>query len=105
MIHTPPVPSSAPHPCKHEADFGILNTAVLEIKDTLRDLKDLLAASAVLEERAEQFRRAITSIETRLRGVEVEMALGKGSSRWMERVVWFVVSGALGALLATVVKG
>lgn len=92
--------SSPPHTCKHEADFGGLNAAILEIKDTLRDLKDLLTSNAVLEEQAVQFRQSLVNIDKRLHKLELDVAHGKGSSRWMERVAWAVMSLALGGLLA-----
>lgn len=44
-----PAPMVPPHPCQHEGDISVLNAALAEIKDTLRDLKDLLASNAALE--------------------------------------------------------
>ena len=35
-------------PCTHEADISLLNTAIVEIKDTLKDLKELLLSNAIL---------------------------------------------------------
>ena len=33
-----PAPMVPPHPCQHEGDISVLNAALAEIKDTLRDL-------------------------------------------------------------------
>ena len=88
------------HPCQHEADFSIFNTAVTEIKDTLKHITDLLTSNAVLEEQAIQFRQQLKAIEGRLHKVEIEVAQNRGSSRWVERVVWLVISAGLGVLLA-----
>lgn len=46
-----PAPMVPPHPCQHEGDISVLNAALAEIKDTLRDLKDLLASNAALRNR------------------------------------------------------
>ena len=81
-------------PCAHEADISLLNTAIVEIKDTLKDLKELLLSNAVLSEQVSHFKENITSI--RLRKLELDVAQGKGSNRWIERVVWCLTSAALG---------
>lgn len=83
-------------PCAHESDISILNAAMLEIKDTLRDMKDLLTSNAVLEEQSVQFRESLLNINIRLRKVELEAAQNKGSNRWLDRVVWCVTAAALG---------
>ena len=81
-------------PCAHEADISLLNTAIVEIKDTLKDLKELLLSNAVLSEQVSHFKENITSIDIRLR-----KAQGKGANRWVERVVWCLTSAALGYYL------
>lgn len=86
-------------PCTHEADISILNAAMLEIKDTLRDMKDLLTSNAVLEEQAVHFRESLINMDIRLRKVELEVAQNKGSNRWLDRVVWCVTAAALGYYL------
>lgn len=83
-------------PCTHEADISILNAAMLEIKDTLRDMKDLLTSNAVLEEQAVHFRESLINMDIRLRKVELDVAQNKGSNRWLDRVVWCVTAAALG---------
>ena len=86
-------------PCTHEADISLLNTAIVEIKDTLKDLKELLLSNAVLSEQVSHFKESITNLDIRLRKLELDVAQGKGSNRWVERVVWCLTSAALGYYL------
>ena len=83
-------------PCAHEADISLLNTAIVEIKDTLKDLKELLLSNAVLSEQVSHFKE---NINIRLRKLELDVAQGKGANRWVERVVWCLTSAALGYYL------
>ena len=83
-------------PCTHEADIGILNAAIIEIKDTLKDLKDLLSSNAVLAEKMSTAQITIANIDTRVRKLELAVAQSKGAGKWVERVVWCLVSAALG---------
>lgn len=93
-----------PHPCQHEGDILVLNTALAEIKDTLRDLKDLLASNAALEEQAIITRNSLKEINERLRSVELEQARSKGNSKWTDRIVWAITSAALGGTVALFLK-
>lgn len=77
-----PTPMVPPHPCQHEGDISVLNAALAEIKDTLRDLKDLLASNAALEEQARS----------------------KGNSKWTDRIVWAITSAALGGAVVLALK-
>lgn len=83
------------HACAHEADIGILNTAIVEIKDTLRNLTDLLTSNAVLEEQAVTTRNRIKELDNRVRELEINSALAKGRNIFTERVVWSLVCAAL----------
>ena len=94
-----PAPMVLPHPCQHEGDISVLNAALAEIKDTLRDLKDLLASNAALEEQAIITRNSLKEINERLRSVELEQARSKGNSKWTDRILWAITSAALGLLL------
>lgn len=94
-----PAPMVPPHPCQHEGDISVLNAALAEIKDTLRDLKDLLASNAALEEQAIITRNSLKEINERLRSVELEQARSKGNSKWTDRILWVITSAALGLLL------
>ena len=85
-------------PCTHEADISLLNTAIVEIKDTLKDLKELLLSNAILSEQVSHF-KDITNIDIRLRKLELDVAQGKGANRWVERVIWCLTSAALGYYL------
>jgi len=91
-------------PCHHETDIGILKATAVEIKDSLARLTALLTSNAVLEEQVMQFRKRLTLIETQLHEVELEIAHAQGSSRWIERVVWAIVTLSLAALLVTTHK-
>ena len=101
---SPPPSLSPPQPliCSHEAELGRLNEAIVEIKDTLKDLKDLLSSNAALTERMDMAKSTILNIDTRLRKLEVSVAQHQGSGKWLERIVWCLVSLALGAFLGGV---
>ncbi len=99
-----PAPMVPPHPCQHEGDISVLNAALAEIKDTLRDLKDLLASNAALEEQAIITRNSLKEINERLRSVELEQAKSKGNSKWTDRIIWAITSAALGGAVALALK-
>ena len=88
-------------PCRYETDIGVLKAAIGEIKDSLAHLTELITSSAVLEEQVIQFRKRLGTIEARLHEVELEIAHNQGSSRWIERVIWGVITLALAGLLVT----
>lgn len=92
------------HTCHHEGDITILNTAILEIKDTLRDMKDLLTSNAVLEEQAVVTRSSLKNHDERLRTVELELAQSKGMNRWIDRIVWAVTAAALSGTVIYAIK-
>ena len=94
-----PERTSPPHPCSHESDFGAINTAIKGIQETLGDLKKILTSNAALEEQAQQFRSQLNNLFERLHTVELEQAASKGASKWVDRVIWCLVSLGLGALL------
>lgn len=87
-------------PCPHAGDLSTLMVTVNEIKATLGRLAEVLASNAVLEEKSTQFRKEINDIYRRLHVVEITVATNSGSSRWVERVIWFLISAALGGMLA-----
>jgi len=90
---------AALHSCSHESDFGAINTAIKAFQETLGDLKKILTSNATLEEQAQQFRSQLNNLFERLHTVELEQAASKGSSKWVDRVIWFLICTALGALL------
>lgn len=85
--------------CSHEAELGRLNEAIVEIKDTLKDLKELLSSNAALTERMDMAKSTIQNIDIRLRKLEVSVAQHHGAGKWLERVVWGIITLALSALL------
>ncbi|MCD7985247.1 MAG: hypothetical protein LUG19_13525 [Desulfovibrio sp.] len=93
------IQSTPRHPCSHESDFGAINAAITGIQETLRDVKELLTSNAALEEQAMQFRSELSNLFDRLHIVELEQATSKGSAKWVDKVIWFILSAGLGALL------
>lgn len=85
--------------CPYAGDLSSLTATVNEIKITLSRLGDILASNAVLEEKSTQFRKDINDIYRRLHVVEITVATYSGSSRWVERVIWLLISTALGGML------
>lgn len=92
-------------PCPHTGDLSTLMVTVNEIKATLGRLAEVLASNAVLEEKSTQFRKEINDIYRRLHVVEITVATYSGSSRWVERVIWFLICTALGGMLAAKSSG
>ena len=86
-------------PCIHESDISILKSAMLEVKDNLKSITALLTSNAVLEEQVASLRTRGDGVTLRLAAVELALAQQKGVSRWLERVVWVLVSGGLMAAL------
>ena len=86
-------------PCTHESDFGILNTTIVEIKDTLKDLKDVLTSNAVLAEQVNAIKETLSTVDMRVRKVELDIAQHRGSDKWIEKVIWCLLSAALGFYL------
>lgn len=89
------------HSCSHESDFGTINTAIKGIQETLSSMKELLTSNAALEVQAAQFRRELSMLFTRIHTLELDQAATRGSSKWVDKVVWFILSAGLGALLTT----
>lgn len=87
------------HSCSHESDFGAINTAIKGIQETLGDLKKILTSNATLEEQAQQFRSQLNNLFERVHVVELELAASKGSAKWVDKVIWCLISLGLGALL------
>lgn len=87
--------NNAHHTCAHEADISILNSAILEMKESLKRISDLLMSNAVLEEQADNTRKRLNGIDERLRGVEINIAHSSGKSVFTERVIWTLVCTAL----------
>lgn len=87
--------SSTSHPCAHEADISILSSAILEMKESLKHISDLLMSNAVLEEQADNTRKRLNGLDERLRELEINLAMSSGKSAFTERVIWSLVCAAL----------
>ena len=85
--------------CTHEADFTIINSNISGILETLKELKDLMTKSAILQEQVDRLRQNQKDIDTRLRLMELDYARAMGTSKWMERILLIVVSIAVSGLL------
>ena len=86
-------------PCAHEPDFAILNQAILDIKDNLTYLRDLMTSNAVLEEQVSTLNREMKNVKRDMDEVKIMQAKASGSSAWIEKICWGLVTLALGALL------
>ena len=51
------------HHCQHETDIAIMNKAILEIKDSLIYIKDLMTSNAVLEEQVASMRNMMKDMK------------------------------------------
>lgn len=91
--------------CPYAGDLSNLTATVNEIKSTLGRLAEVLASNAVLEEKSTQFRKEINDIYRRLHMVEITVATYSGSSHWVERVIWLLISSALGGMLVARIGG
>ena len=96
---------SSVHPCSHESDFGSLRTAIQGINETLADIKQVLTKHAVLEEQNAQMRGQISHLFTRIHTLELEAANHHGSGKWIEKVVWVIISIGIASIVASKIPG
>ena len=89
-------------PCAHEPDFAILNQAILDIKDNLTYLRDLMTSNAVLEEQVSTLNREMKNVKRDMDEVKIMQAKASGSSAWIEKICWGLVTLALGAVIGAV---
>ena len=94
--------SPHPNPCVHESDLAILNQAILDIKDNLTYLRDLMTSNAILEEQVSTLNREMKTVKQEMDEVRIMQAKASGSSVWIEKICWGLVSLALGAMLGVV---
>ena len=71
------------------------------IHKTLSDMKELLSTSIRNEERVRTLQEKNSDQESRLRRLESTLA----ASKWIERVVWILVTGGVGFLLSRLKGG
>lgn len=86
------------HICTRDAEFNGLSSAIIDIKDTLRVVRDLLTSHAVLGTQAVQFRKDIDVLFSKVHKLEVHTARASGSSTWIERVIWVLICAGLAGL-------
>lgn len=87
------------HDCEHEPDFALLNQAILDIKDNLTYMRDLMTSNAVLEEQVSTLNREMKNVKRDMVEVKLMQAKASGSSAWIEKICWGLIALALGALL------
>ena len=112
--HTIPAPStnvgggetSSLHssPCVHESDLAILNQAILDIKDNLTYLRDLMTSNAILEEQVSTLNREMKTVKHEMDEVRIMQAKASGSSVWIEKICWGLVALALGAVIGAITR-
>lgn len=90
--------------CSRESDFAILNQAILDIKDNLTYLRDLMTSNAVLEEQVSTLNREMKTVKQEIDEVRLIQARASGSSAWIEKICWGLIALALGAMLGSVGK-
>ena len=85
--------------CKHEADFGSISATLANINQTLNDLKKILVSHATLESRVNTLGGMVSEIFERLHKMELAQANHHGKSFWSDKVLWYIISTAIGAFL------
>ena len=80
--------------CSQEPRLIHLESAVANIGAILSDVRDLLTSSTKAEERIAALKEENRDQEKRLRRMEQTIA----ASRWLERVVWILMTAGLGWL-------
>ena len=88
--------------CTHESDFALLNQAILDIKDNLTYMRDLMTSNAVLEEQVSTLNREMKNVKKEMDEVRIMQAKASGSSAWIEKICWGLVTLALGAMIGVV---
>lgn len=88
--------SHAPASCAHEVDLAVIDERLSRTEEALTKIAEVLEKQTALAARFSILEETTRSASERLRVVELKAA----SVAWHEKVVWFVVSGALVAWLA-----
>ena len=89
--------SQTPTPtCAHEVDLAVIDERLSRTEEALTKIAEVLEKQTALAARFSILEETTRSASERLRVVELKAA----SVAWHEKVVWFVVSGALVAWLA-----
>ena len=98
------IPSPPEHPFSfylHEKDFTLLNHMLSRLEPALDKLADLNTSLALLRNQTDAMERLISGLTERLTKMEISHADASGGNRWTERIIWALVSLAIGGLLGT----
>lgn len=92
-------PINTERKCNHEADFAVLNRAIVEINENLTYMRELLTSNALLEERTANLKQTVDDIRHDVEKLKISEAKFTGSNAWIEKVIWAVLSLGIGVLL------
>ena len=71
------------------------------LEPALDKLADLNTSLALLRNQTDAMERLISGLTERLTKMEISHADASGGNRWTERIIWALVSLAIGGLLGT----
>ena len=86
------------HVCTQEVEIGGIKAAILEMKDTLKKISELLVGQATNAEKIKDCEEVLKDHEKRIRVVEKESQANTGKVTWMERLIWSCVVAMIGTL-------
>ena len=81
------------HYCNQGARFDTIDRAIRDIHETLKTLADLIVSQAKVDTKLETLIELTKDHEKRIRALEDRRA----STRWIERLSWAGLVGAVGA--------
>lgn len=81
------------HSCNQGARFDSIDRALRDINETLKALTDLIVSQAKADTKLEALIELTKDHENRIRNLEDRSA----STRWIERLSWAGLVGAVGA--------
>lgn len=99
MAHSETASTDSAHRCNHDADFAVLNRAIVEINENLTYMRELLTSNALLEERTVTLRKDVDDIRHDVETLKISEAKFKGSNIWVEKAIWAILSLGIGVLL------
>lgn len=100
-LDIPPPPEHPLTYCLHERDLALLNQTLSRMEPALDKLAELNTNIAVLASQMNAVEHLANDINNRLTKIEINHASASGGHRWTERIVWAMVSLAIGGLLGT----
>lgn len=84
------------HNCVQSEEISGIKAAIVEMKEYLKKISDLLVGQATNAERLKEHDHILKDHEDRIRTVEKDTQHNTGKVTWMERFVWAVVTGLVG---------